>query len=172
LIQFAHQARYKNHLVTEVEAEGMLDGHALCVSATERVALYLALRTGLFCSNDRGVTWSDMEIGRFSPLTYGRDIRIAPQEPQVMYACLSPAAQSEKGAIYRSPDLGKSWQPFLHSVTPRATMMSVALHPRDSSQVYSVSRCGQMFGTADGGGTWQEVLMPEGCRDVYTLACA
>jgi hypothetical protein len=35
-----------------------------------------------------------------------------------------------------------------------------------------VSRCGQVFGTQDGGGTWQEVLMPEGCRDVYTLACA
>jgi len=51
-------------------------------------------------------------------------------------------------------------------------MMSVALHPRDPSQVYGVLRCGQLFGTQDGGATWHEFLMPEGCRDVYTLACA
>jgi photosystem II stability/assembly factor-like uncharacterized protein len=111
-----------------------------------------------------------MEIGRFSPLTYGRDIRIAPHDPHVMYACLSLAARSETGAIYRSQDQGANWRPFLHSVTPRATMMSVALHPRDPSQVYGVSRCGQVFGTRDGGASWHEFLM-EGCRDVYSLAC-
>jgi len=149
----------------------MLDGHALCVSATEPVTIFLAVRMGLFRSIDRGRTWSDLEVGRFSPMTYGRDIRIAPQDPQVMYACLSPAARGATGAIYRSQDQGVSWQPFLHSVTPRATMMSVALHPRDPRQVYGVSRCGQVFGTRDRGATWQEFLMPEGCRDVYTLAC-
>jgi photosystem II stability/assembly factor-like uncharacterized protein len=172
LIRFAQHPRYKNHLVTEVEAEGMLDGHALSVSATEPVTVYLAVRMGLFRSTDCGLTWSDMEVGRFSPLTYGRDIRISPQDPQVMYACLSPAARSETGAIYRSSDQGTSWQLFLHSVTPRATMMSVALHPGDPRQVYGVSRCGQVFGTRDGGATWHEFLMPEGCRDVYSLACA
>jgi hypothetical protein len=172
LIRFSEQGPYKNHLVTDVEAEGMLDGHALCVSPTEPVTVYLAVRMGLFRSTDRGRSWTDMEIGRFSPLTYARDIRIAPEDPQVMYACLSPAARSEQGAIYRSQDQGGSWQPFLHSVTPRATMMSVTLHPQDANQVYGVSRCGQVFGTRDGGGTWREVLMPEGCRDVYALACA
>jgi hypothetical protein len=91
LIRFANNPRYKNHLLTEVEAEGMLDGHALCVGAMEPVTVYLAVRMGLFRSTDRGLTWSDMEIGRFSPLTYGRDIRIAPQDSQMMYACLSPA---------------------------------------------------------------------------------
>lgn len=65
LIRFAEQARYKNHLLTEVAAEGMLDGHALCVSATEPVTVYLAVRMGLFRSIDRGLTWSDMESAVF-----------------------------------------------------------------------------------------------------------
>ena len=38
--------------------------------------------------------WQDMEIGRFSPLRYGRDIRVSPHDARVLYACLSPAAQS------------------------------------------------------------------------------
>ena len=49
-----------------------------------------------------------MEIGRFSPLTYGRDIRVSPHDPKVMYACLSPAARSTDGAIYRSDDVGQT----------------------------------------------------------------
>ena len=35
-------------------------------------------------------------------------------------------------------------------------MMGVALHPRDPDQVYGVSRCGQIFGTRDGGRSWRE----------------
>jgi photosystem II stability/assembly factor-like uncharacterized protein len=48
----------------------------------------------------------------------------------------------------------------------------VALHPRDPDQVYGVSRFGQVFGTGDGGRTWNEHRLPAGCRDVYALACA
>jgi hypothetical protein len=35
-----------------------------------------------------------------------------------------------------------------------------------------VSRCGQVFGTPDGGRTWRESRLPEGVEDVYALACA
>ena len=50
-------------------------------------------------------------------------------------------------------------------------MMAVALHPRDAEQVYCVSRIGQVFGTQDGGRTWQEHRVPD-VQDVYALACA
>jgi len=45
-------------------------------------------------TRDGGAHWKDMQVGRFSPLTYGRDIRVSPHDPRVMYACLSPAARS------------------------------------------------------------------------------
>ena len=51
-------------------------------------------------------------------------------------------------------------------------MMGVALHPKDPDQVYCVSRCGQVFGTQDGGVKWQEYPLPEGTADAYTVACA
>ena len=72
-----------------------------------------------------------MEVGRFSPLTYGRDVRVSPQDPRTLYACLSPAARSQDGSLYRSLDLGQSWTRFDHGVKAETTMMAVALNPRD-----------------------------------------
>ena len=50
-------------------------------------------------------------------------------------------------------------------------MMAVALHPRDPAQVFCTSRTGQVFGTVDGGATWQERRLPAAAQDVYALAC-
>jgi photosystem II stability/assembly factor-like uncharacterized protein len=171
LIRFCEQPKYRSRIGSQTEIEGMLDGHALAVSAAAPGSVFLANRMGLFRSDDRGAHWKDMEINRFSPLTYGRDIRVSPEDPKVLYACLSPAARSTDGSIYRSEDVGQSWKRFDHDIKAEATMMGVALHPRDPNQVYGVSRFGQVFGTQDGGKNWNETRLPEGVRDVYAVAC-
>lgn len=171
LVGLADRPHLKSKIQSDSETEGMLDAHALCVSGAAPGTVFLAVRMGLFRSDDRGKTWQDMEVGRFSPLTYGRDIRVSPHDPRTLYACLSPAARSEDGALYRSADLGRTWIRVDHGVKPRATMMALALHPRDPDQVYCASRCGQVFGTADGGRTWRESLLPDGVDDVYALGC-
>jgi photosystem II stability/assembly factor-like uncharacterized protein len=171
LIRFCEEPKYRSRIGSQTEIEGMLDGHALAVSAAAPGTVFLANRMGLFRSNDRGEHWQDMEINRFSPLTYGRDIRVSPQDAKVMYACLSPAARSTDGSIYRTEDVGQTWKRFDHGVKAEATMMGVAVHPRDPNQVYGVSRFGQVFGTQNGGRSWSESRLPEGVRDVYAVAC-
>jgi len=99
-------------------------------------------------------------------------VQVSPLHPQVLYACLSPAARSRDGALYRSQDLGRTWQRFDHDVKARSTMMSVTPHPRDPNQVYCATRGGQVFGTQDGGVTWHEYPLPENIQDVYAVACA
>jgi photosystem II stability/assembly factor-like uncharacterized protein len=171
LVALAETPRLKSKIQSDSEAEGMLDAHALLVSDAAPASVFLAVRMGLFRSDDQGKTWQDLEVGRFSPLTYGRDIRVSPHDPLTFYACLSPAARSEDGSVYRSADLGKTWTRFDHGVRARATMMGVALHPQDPAQVYCASRCGQVFGTHDGGRTWTESQLPAGIDDVYAIAC-
>ena len=109
---------------------------------------------------------------RFSPFAYGRDIQTAPDDPRTLYAALSPAAMSQAGAIYRSQDLGETWRRFDHGLSPRRTMMSVAVSQRTPQCVYGVNSIGQVFGTHDGGQNWQEFPLPAGVRNVYTVACA
>ncbi len=148
LVKLSDLPHLKSRIVSDSEMEGMLDGHALCVSGAASGTVFLALRMGLFRSTDRAAHWRDMEVGRFSPLTYSRDIRVSPQDPRVLYACLSPAARSEDGSLYRSGDLGETWTRFDHGVKAESTMMAVALHPRDAGRVYCASRTGQI-GTLD-----------------------
>jgi photosystem II stability/assembly factor-like uncharacterized protein len=162
----------RSRIVSDTEIEGMMDSHALCVSAAAPGTVFLALRMGIFRSADRGKTWDDLEIGRFSPLTYARDVQVSPHDARTLFACLSPAARSEDGALYRSDDVGQTWRRLDRGVKAASTMMALALHPTDPDQVYCATRHGQVFGTRDGGRTWQEAPLPAGTDDVYALACA
>jgi photosystem II stability/assembly factor-like uncharacterized protein len=172
LVKLAELPHLKSRIASDTDIEGMLDAHALCASAAQPGTVFVALRMGLFKSVDGGRGWKDMEIGRFSPLTYGRDIRVSPQDPRTLYACLSPAARSQDGSLYRSRDVGETWTRFDHGVKAETTMMGVALHPSDPDRVYCVSRTAQVFGTEDGGRTWREDRLPDGVQDVYAVACA
>jgi photosystem II stability/assembly factor-like uncharacterized protein len=151
--------------------EGMLDSHATAISAAMPDTVFLGLRMGLFRSDDRGVTWYDTEIGRFSPLTYCHDVVVSPHDPRVIYTCLSPAAFSEDGALYRSDDLAQTWRRIDRGIKAESTLMAVSPHPADPAQVYCVTRGGQVFGTADSGGSWREYHLPRGVEDVYAVAC-
>lgn len=172
LVELAQQHPHlRSRLQSDTENEGMLDAHALCVSGARADAVFIAVRMGLFCSTDAGSTWRDLQVGRFSPLTYARDVRVAPHDPKVLLACLSPAAASKDGSLYRSADLGQTWERIDRGVQARATMMAVSPHPTDAARIVCVSRCGQVFTTTDAARTWQESLLPEGVRDVYAIAC-
>jgi photosystem II stability/assembly factor-like uncharacterized protein len=169
LVTLSSRPNLKSKIQSDSEAEGMLDAHALTVSDAAPGSVFLAVRMGLFRSDDRATKWNDLEVGRFSPLTYGRDIRTSPHDPRTLYAALSPAARSTDGSLYRSTDLGTTWARVDHGVKANATMMGLALHPRDPNEVYCASRCGQVFGTQDGGKTWSESTIP--VDDVYAIAC-
>ena len=173
LIKLANDnPKLKSKIGSDTDTEGMLDGHALCVSDAAPGTVILAVRMGLFRSTDRGGSWRDMEVGRFSPVTYGRDIRVSPQDPRTLYAALSVAASSEHGRLYRSSDLGETWTRFDEGLNPASTMMAVATHPRDAKQIYCATRRGEVFGTQDGGKSWQSYKLPDGVADCYALASA
>ncbi len=171
LIQLAQKPHLKSKIVSDTENEGMLDGHAIATTSADPDSVIVAVRMGLFRSADEGQHWKDMEVGRFSPTTYGRDIRVSPQDPNTLYAALSVAASSKDGGVYRSSDSGKTWQLF-DKVQVHGTIMSVALHQTDPQQVYIGARYdGEIFGTQDAGATWQSLNLPSGVKDIYALAC-
>lgn len=152
------------------DCEGMLDSHALAISKAAPGSAFLALRMGIFRS-DNGGDWYDTKIGRFSALTYCRDVIVSPHDAREMYACFSQAAFSTAGSLYRSDNLGESWQRFDRDVKAESTMMAVSAHPRDPARVYCIARGGQVFGTEDSGRSWQEYRLPRGVNDAYTVAC-
>jgi photosystem II stability/assembly factor-like uncharacterized protein len=151
--------------------EGMLDSHATAMSAAAPDTVFLGLRMGLFRSDDRGVTWYDTDIGRFSPLTYCHDVIVSPHDPRTLYVCLSPAAFSQDGSLYRSDDLAKTWRRIDRGIKAESTLMAVSTDRADPARVWCVTRGGQAFGTENAGESWREYRLPDGVADVYTIAC-
>jgi photosystem II stability/assembly factor-like uncharacterized protein len=170
LLEYAEQPRLKSRIVSDTETEGMMDSHALAISPARPGTVFLANRMGLFRSDDGGGRWTEMGIGRFSPLTYARDVKVSPHDPKTMYAALSIAAVSDAGSLYRSRDLGESWQRFDHDVSIDSTLMIIAESPSNPDRVWCAARRGQVFGTEDGGKTWQQHKLPGGVEGVYALA--
>jgi photosystem II stability/assembly factor-like uncharacterized protein len=172
LLEFTAEPRLRSRIVSDTETEGMMDTHALATSPAAPDTVFLANRMGLFRSADGGRRWEEMGIGRFSPLTYARDVKVSRHEPRVMYAALSVAAVSDAGSLYRSRDLGESWQRFDHGVAMKSTLMIIAESAGDPDRVWCATRRGQVFGTLDGGQSWREYQLPDGIEGVYALAAA
>lgn len=171
LIRLSELPHLKSKIVSDSFAEGMLDGHAITISPADPEAVVLACRMGLFRSAHKGKSWQDMEMGRFSPVTYGRDVKVAPQDPRTMYCALSVAAASKDGGLYRSQDAGKTWKRF-DKVQVHGTIMSVGLNAGDPKQVCIGARYqGEIFGTRDGGETWESMPLPGPVKDIYSVAC-
>ncbi len=168
----AGQDRYKSRLLSDTDAEGMLDVHRVTVSAAAPTSAFIALRMGVFRTDDGGGSWQDVEVGRFSPLTYCRDVRVSPHDPRVLYAALSDESVGQAGSVYRSDDLGGSWRRYDHiEPTVVSTMMQVAPSPADPEEVWCATRRGDVFATFDGGSSWQAYPLPGGGRDIYALTC-
>jgi len=170
LLRLAQQPHLKSKIVSDTFNEGMLDSHAIAISPTDPDRVILAVRMGLFETVDQGSTWRDLEVGRFSSTTYGRDVKVAPQDGNTLYAALSVAASSKDGAIYRSTDKGATWKRF-DKVQVHGTIMSVALHQTDPEQVYIGARYdGEIYGTQNGGANWESLPLPHGVKDLYSVA--
>lgn len=161
----------KSGLVTGDPVEGMMDTHALTVSPAEPGSLWLANRMGLFCSADHGSHWAELGIGRFSPLTYARDVQVSPHDPQRYYAALSIAAVSDAGSLWRSDDGARSWRRFDADLPINSTLMIIAQSRSDPDTVWCGARAGQVFGTEDGGATWRDQPLPAGTSGIYAMAC-
>ena len=171
LLELSHEPHLRNCILSDDLTEGMMDLHALTVSAEQPGTLWIANRMGLFVSEDRGDSWREFGIGRFSDLQYGRDLMVSPHDPKVFVAALSDSSRGVAGSVYRSDDTGANWQRIDHDISIDSTLMTVTVSRRDPSRIFCGARAGQIFGTEDGGKNWVSLPLPDGVEDVRAVAC-
>jgi len=94
LVRLSEQEpRLRSKLVSDTEAEGMLDGHAICTSAADPDGVIIAVRMGLFRSGDQGKTWQDLRVDTRAPQAWrqGQTITLTPSTHKLLL-CLMRAA--------------------------------------------------------------------------------
>ena len=155
-------------------AEGTLDLHGVQCSSASPGTVYITTRNGPFIGldlgPDRGREWVPVDFGRFSAITYTRDLRVAPNDPNTMFVSIGAAARSSQGALYRSRDLFQTFERVDQGITADATMMAVAVDPRAPERIFCIARDGQVFGTLDDGNSWTTYQLPDTAKELRGLA--
>jgi photosystem II stability/assembly factor-like uncharacterized protein len=165
-----HRPELKSTAITPNDVEGILDGHAVCITPLRPGVVFYACRMGLFTSANQGRTWHDHGIPRFAPYSYCRDLRIAVDSPGTFYLALSIGPRSNTGALYRSTDVGETWNRVDEGMNARSTIMSMNVHATDPGKVIYLTRGGQVMWTEDGCASWNERQLPTEAGDAYCAA--
>lgn len=168
--ELARQPALQNTELTDDGTEGMYDAHAVATTPARPDAAFYVCRMGLFETVDRGDHMRDLEVRRFAPFRYSRDLKVDPQAPETLWSCFSISSRSEAGALYRSADLGETWVRADPQVTAASTIMGFGLHVREKGGIASVTRHGQVFDSFDDGANWRETQLPPDAGDAFCAA--
>lgn len=167
IAELAKQPNLQNTELTDDNTEGMYDAHAVTTSPAAPDKAFYICRMGIFETDDLGQSMRDLEVGRFAPFKYTRDMRVSPKDPRTLYACFSISSRSAAGAMYRSSDLGETWTRADPDMTAKSTIMGFGVHATEHGGIVSVTRHGQVFYTLDDGKKWNERQLPENAGDAF-----
>src|ERR1700676_3543633 len=96
------EPRLRSKIVSDTEAEGMLDGHAICMSSADPDAVVLAVRMGLFRSQDIGRTWQRFD--KVQPHGTLMSVSLHHADPKQVYIA------ARYGEVFGTADGGASWR--------------------------------------------------------------
>lgn len=150
--------------------EDRVDIHGVAMSSLEPETPYMITRLGPWRGHDRGNRWEFIDLKPFSPITHTRDFKLDPHAPGTLYAGVGASVYGEDGALLRSSDMGKTWERADKGVKPNSTVRCVSLSGSRPSTIFCCTRYGQVFGSGDGGATWQEHQLPEGVTELRAVA--
>jgi photosystem II stability/assembly factor-like uncharacterized protein len=144
-----------------------VDLHGVQVSPAAPGTVYIITQVAMFRSRHRGQHWEHVQIDEMFPGgSYCRGLLVAPDDPTTMYLAAgaggggAPKGTQEAGALFRSRDIGETWERVDIGDTPPSRMAQIAIDRAHPSHIYCCAMHGQVYGSHDGGGTWQKSQLP------------
>ena len=149
------------------------------VQSNERPArMFLQNHWGLYRSDDRGETWTDIANG--VPSDFGFPVALHPKQPDT--AWIVPLESDEfrctpegKLRVYRTQDAGAHWEALSSGLPQDGAFETVlrdgmAVDPLSPTGVYFGTRSGKVFGSSNEGNHWS--LLVDGLPPVIAVKTA
>ena len=156
-----------------------VDLHGVQVSAAVPGMVYIITQVAMFRSRDRGGRWEHVRFGEMFPGgSYCRGLIVAPDDPRTMYLAAgaggggAPQGTQEAGALFRSRDVGETWDRIDIGGTPPSRMFQIAIDRAAPSNVFCCAGYGQFYSSGDGGDNWTGSEIPvemSRSRHVYPM---
>jgi len=140
--------------------------HKVAQATSRPARMFLQNHWGLYRSDDRGESWTDIANG--VPSDFGFALAIHPENPDC--AWIVPLESDEfrctpegKLRVYRTRDAGARWEALAKGL-PQAGAYETVLRDAmsvdalDPHGVYFGTRSGKLFGSADEGASWSTLL--------------
>ncbi|HET7435296.1 MAG TPA: exo-alpha-sialidase [Thermoanaerobaculia bacterium] len=152
--------------------------HKVVQSRQKPERMYLQNHWGLYRSDDRGESWTDIANG--VPSDFGFAISIHPQDADT--AWILPLESDAfrctpegKLRVYRTRDAGASWQPLSEGLPQHDAFETVlrdgmAVDALAPAGIYFGTRSGKLFGSNDEGESWTAIA--EGLPPIVAVKTA
>jgi len=158
-----------------------LDLHQVEVSSAAPGTVHIATQTAMFRSRDKGARWEHVQVEEMFPGgSYCRDLKVAPNDPNTIYLAAgagggaAPADVVQEGALFRSRDVGETWDRLDLGETVPGRMMAIAIDQAAPDHIYCAAYSGEVYSSSDGGSNWSKSVLPgESSRylHVYPMVC-
>lgn len=108
----------------------------------------------LWVSRDAGETWARSVSRDAFGYRYARTVTALEDGETLLFAC-GDATPGTVTRIFRSEDLGDTWQETKLEDEPGSTVWGFATHPADPDLVFAGTKYGTLLRSEDGGRTWR-----------------
>ena len=144
-----------------------VDLHGVQVSKAAPGTVFIIAQVAMFRSRDRGTRWEHVQFDDMFPGgSYCRGLLVAPDDPRTIYLAVgaggggAPPGTQEAGALYRSTDIGDTWERLDIGDTPPSRMFQVAIDRAAPERVYCCAGYGQFYASRDRGESWSKSQVP------------
>ena len=149
--------------------------HKVVQAESKPERMFLQNHWGLYRSDDRGETWTDIANG--VPSDFGFAMEIHPSDPDCAWIVPLESdgfrcTPEGKLRVYRTRDAGASWEAMANGLPQDGayeTVLRDAMAVDSRAGVYFGTRSGKVFGSIDGD-RWSEIL--DGLPAVVSVATA
>lgn len=156
----------------ETLSEGLSsqDIHGLAAVWNGKRTLIATTNNDVNRSDDDGDTWTPLQVKQTFPWPYTRGCAVSAEDPHTVWVGAGNGPPGNQGALYRTSDLGATWEKLGLPQVTNSTVWNLAFHRSDPRRVYVSSVSGQIYRTLDGGDSWSKLPMEFG--EVRALAWA